>query len=65
MLRFECDYGEGAAPAVLDLCSKPILTRPPAMARMNTAPGLLHRYAACAMPPTPMCISLSAQRGEP
>ena len=44
MLRFECDYGEGAAPAGAGAsAARPISTRPPAMARMNTAPRLLHR----------------------
>ena len=29
MLRFECDYGEGAAPAVLDLMQKTNLDQTP------------------------------------
>ena len=54
MLRFECDYGEGAAPAVLDLLQQ---------TNFDQTPGYGEdEYAACAMPPTPMCISLSAQR---
>ena len=29
MLRFECDYGEGAAPAVLELLQKANFERTP------------------------------------
>lgn len=53
MLRFECDYGEGAAPAVLELLQKTNFDQTPAMARMNTAPRLPRRSSACATLPTP------------
>ena len=32
MIRFECDYGEGAAQPVLDLLQRPIWNRPPVTA---------------------------------
>ena len=60
MLRFECDYGEGAAPAVLELMQKgPTLTRPPAMWQgAAIAPPLRTRSAPCATPRMPPCTFL-------
>lgn len=56
MLRFECDYGEGAAQPVLDLLAKTNLEQTPAMARTTTAPLRRTRSVPCVTPPMPPYI---------
>ena len=58
MLRFECDYGEGAAPAVLELMQKTNFDQTPAMARTAIAPPLRTRSAPCATPRMLPCTFL-------
>ncbi len=62
MLRFECDYGEGAAPAVLDLLQQTNFDQTPGYGEDEYCARAAAQIRSLCDAPTPMCISLSAQR---
>ena len=60
MLRFECDYGEGAAPAVLELLQKTNFDQTPGYGEDEYC-AKAARSNACATLPTPTYTFLSVR----
>lgn len=61
MLRFECDYGEGAAPAVLELLQKTNFDQTPGYGEDEYCAKAAAQISACATLPTPTCTFSSVR----
>ena len=61
MLRFECDYGEGAAPAVLELLQKTNFDQTPGYGEDEYCAKAAAQIKRLCDAPTPTCTFSSAR----